>query len=301
MNDLKQRLQTEINAALATGISQNKLADQIGVSAATLINVRRGEWESLSEQMLMKLRGYFHINDWRIYETANMRAITEMCTDASQERKLVAVAGYTGSGKTTALRAYTRKHANTWYVLGTSISTQRSFLTTILKSMGITDGGNIQDKMSLIIREMNTSKDALLIIDDAGKLTDNILRLIQIIYDETEYNAGMVIAGTEYLHTYITKGAARDKRGFREIKRRITYWQPMAHPTRKEVEFICKDYGMSDTHAIQYCAQNAKDYGTIRNLITVAIAMSCKTGQTIDREMLEDIKVGSHHYQNITR
>jgi DNA transposition AAA+ family ATPase len=191
--------------------------------------------------MLMRLRAYFHLNDWRIYETANMKSIIEMCDDAATQKKFVAMAGYTGAGKTTALRSRAKKHASSWYVLGTTIATQRTFLTAILRAMGISEGNTVQDKMSLIVREMNSRPDALLIIDDAGKLTDNILRLIQSIYDETEHNAGIVIAGTQYLKTYITRGAAMDKRGFRELARRISYCQPMSVPAKREIEFVCRD------------------------------------------------------------
>lgn len=301
MNDLKTRLKAEIEDVLITGISQNKLAEQIGVSAATLINVRRGEWTNISEQMLMRLRAHFHLNDWRIYETANMKSITDMCEDAASHKKFIAMAGYTGAGKTTALRSRAKKHANSWYVLGTTIATQRTFLTSILRAMGISEGTTIQDKMTVIVREMNSRPDALLIIDDAGKLTDNILRLIQIIYDETEHNAGIIIAGTQYLKSYITRGAVMDKRGFRELARRITYWQPMTLPSKKEIAFICKDYGIIDSNAIRYCQSQIMDYGTLRNIITVATSLSAKTGLAVDREMLEDIKVGDHHYITETR
>jgi len=299
MNDLKTQLQEEITEALRSGVSQNKLAEQLGVSAATLINVRRGEWDNISEAMLMKLRGHFKINDWKTYETNNMKAITELCDDAAANKKFMALAGYTGAGKTTALEKYSKKNADAWYVLGTTIMTQKSFLTAILRAMGINEGRSIQDKMDLIVREMNAGVKSLLIIDDAGKLNDNIIRLIQIIYDMTEHNAGIILAGTDYLAEYINKGALLDRRGFRELQRRIAYWQPVFKPAKAEIAYICQDYNIIDTRAITY-VQSMKNFGDIKNLITNAITMQAKTGRPIDREMLEDLKVGNHFYKHTT-
>jgi transcriptional regulator with XRE-family HTH domain len=296
MNDLKIQLQGEITAALDSGISQNRLAEMIGISPATIINVRRGEWKSVSESMLMNLRGYFKINDWKVYETANLKAITELCDDASTNKRFLAIAGYTGSGKTTALTRYAKKHVNTWYILGTTIMTQKSFLNAILRAMGISDGTSIADKMAIIVRELNNKQDSLIIVDDAGKLSDNILRLIQIIYDETEDNAGIIMAGTESLETNINRGAMADRRGFRELQRRIAYWQPMRRPSKSEVVYLCSQYGINDTPAINY-VMDYKDFGTIRNLITNAVLMSNKMNASITRSMLEDLKVGSHHYK----
>lgn len=295
---IKEQIQANLTEVLEAGTSQNKLAERIGVSAATLINVRRGNWDDISEAMVMKLKGYFRIDDWQIYNTANFRVIHEMCEDAATHCKMMAIAGYTGSGKTTALRAFVKKKSDAYYVLGTSIMTQRSFLTAIQRAMGISEGQTIQEKMEHITRRLNSGQHSLLIIDDAGKLSDNIIRLIQIIYDETEYNCGIVLAGTEYLETYIGRNAARDKRGFRELQRRISYWQPMYRPTRKEIIIFCQDNGITDAHAINYLCESS-DFGTLRNMITNAKQAGARQNTPINRELLSDLKVGAHHYRAI--
>lgn len=300
MNDLKVQLQNEIQEALNSGVSQNKLAEKIGVSPATLINVKRGEWDNISNEMLMKLRGYFRINDWKTYETTNMKAIMELCSDAANGKKFMAIAGYTGAGKTTALNRYASKNPEAYYVLATTIMTQKSFLTEILRSMGISEGQSIDDKMALICKEMNKGSKSLLIIDDAGKLNDNNLRLIQIIYDATEDNAGIIMAGTDYLADYITRGAIQDKRGFREIKRRISFWQPVFKPTKGEIAHICQEYGIMDPKAISYIQQEMRNFGDIKNIVINAVEAMHKKGIAITREVLESLHVGNHFYKTIT-
>lgn len=298
MSDIKETIQKEIAEVLDSGLSQNKLAEQIGVSAATIINIRRSNWTDISEAMIMKLKAHFKIDDWQIYSTANFRIIHELCEDAANNSKLIALAGYSGAGKTTALRMFTKKKSEAYYVLGTAIMTQKSFLTACQRAMGISEGVTIQEKTEQIIRRLNTGTNSLLIIDDAGKLSDNIMRLIQIIYDETEFNAGIVLSGTEYLETYIAKNAQRDKRGFRELQRRISYWQGMYRPSRKEIMTFCTEHGITDANAVSYLCESA-DFGTLRNMITNAKIASTKQGRKVDRSLLNDLKVGSHHYKSM--
>jgi DNA transposition AAA+ family ATPase len=296
MSDIKETIQKEIAEVLETGLSQNKLAEQIGISAATLINIKRGNWTDISEAMIMKLKAHFKIDDWQIYSTTNFRIINDLCDEAATNSKMIAVAGYSGAGKTTALRTYAKKKSEAYYILGTAIMTQKSFLVALQRAMGVSEGVTIQEKTEQIIRRLNSGQNSLLIIDDAGKLSDNIMRLIQIIYDETEFSAGIVLAGTEYLETYIAKNAQRDKRGFRELQRRISYWQGMYRPTRKEIVTFCSDHDITDTNAISYLCESA-DYGTLRNMITNAKMASTKQNRKVDRSLLNDLRVGSHHYR----
>lgn len=113
----KLELQKAVKEALDTGLSQNKLATRMNVSAATLINVKTGNWENVSDAMVRKLRAYFRLDSWGIRKTHNFVAITKLCDDAKMNNRMLAVAGYTGAGKTTALRHYSQRNTATYYVL----------------------------------------------------------------------------------------------------------------------------------------------------------------------------------------
>ncbi len=294
--DNKATLQQAVLEALENGRSQNALARKMGVSAATLINIKKGQWESISEEMINKLLAFFRIDSWKIMETWNYKAIHGVCNDAMLNKRFLAIAGYTGAGKSTALREFAKKYEDVYYMHATSVMNKKLFLGAIQASMGIRDGYSVPMMMDGIIAHMNSANQPLLIIDDAGKLSPSIMGLIQIIYDGTENRAGIVIAGTEYLEEVITKWVRYNRMGFRELFRRIGFWQPLRQPTIAVVQGICAQYNITDKACIRYIHELAHNYGDIRNIIVNALQIKEATGQDIDREMLESLNVGKHFY-----
>jgi DNA transposition AAA+ family ATPase len=285
-----------IQALDVPGMSQNQLAKQMGVSAATVISIKTEDWEKVSDKMVSQLRAYFRLDNWGLRKTHNFEVINALCEDAAGNRRFLAVAGYTGAGKTTALRYYAQHHAATFYVLATVVHTKRTFLKAIQQSMGLNEGHSIWELMDSIIRKLKSLPGALLIIDDGGKLSQTCMRLLQVIYDETEYSAGIVLAGTEYLKDEIDRQARRNTMGYRELQRRIAYWQPLHRPAKKVVTAICQDYGISEPTAVSFINEHAADYGTLRNLILNATALAARENIPVTRELLADVHVGDGAY-----
>jgi DNA transposition AAA+ family ATPase len=294
--DNKSTLQQAVLEALENGKSQNALARKMGVSAATVINIKKGHWENISEEMINKLLAFFRIDSWKIMETWNYKAIHGVCSDAMVNKRFLAIAGYTGAGKSTALREFAKKYEDVYYMHATSVMNKKLFLGAIQASMGIRDGYSVPMMMDAIIAHMNSANQPLLIIDDAGKLSPSIMGLIQIIYDGTETRAGIVMAGTEYLEEIITKWVRYNRMGFRELFRRIGFWQPLRQPTIAVVQGICAQYGITEKSCIRYIHEHAHNYGDIRNIIVNALQVKETSGQDIDREMLESLNVGKHFY-----
>lgn len=294
----REELRTVIVEQLAVpGMSQNQLAKQLSVSASTLIAIKTQDWEKISDKMVSQLRSHFHLDNWGLRKTHNFEVISSLCDDAAENRRFLATAGYTGAGKTTALRYYAKSHATAYYVLATVLHTKRSFLKSIQQAMGLNEGNSFYELMEAITRKLKSAPGSLLIIDDGGKLTQSCMRLLQVIYDETEYSAGIVLAGTEYLKNEIDKQARKDTMGYRELKRRIAYWQPLERPSFKVIAAICKDYGVTDGNALAFVRDNAQDYGTLRDLILNATALATRENIPVTRELLADVHVGDMAYQ----
>lgn len=297
--NIKHELQARVQEILDKNVSsQAQLARQIGVSDATIINVKTGKWDLISDQMLAKFRAYFRLDGWAIRNTHNYVVITKLCEDARLGKRFMAIAGYTGAGKTTALRRYAQDTPDTFYVLGTVLHSKRTFVDSVQRAMGISAGGSISEMMNAIVDKLNSANAPLLIVDDAGKLSHTCLRLLQVIYDQTEFSAGLVIAGTEFLKEEIDRNARRNTLGFRELKRRIAYWQPLRRPTQAIIAAICKDFGITEASAVDYIFKNSKDYGTIRNLVLNAVAIAQRDSQTISSALLSDLHVGDMAYEN---
>jgi DNA transposition AAA+ family ATPase len=278
--------------------SQNQLATLIGVNAGVLSFVKNAKWENLSDEMIARLRAYFRLNDWKLRATPNFLKIKALCEDAKANSRFLAIGGYTGAGKTIGLRRFCDTNEDAFYVLATAVMTRRGLIDAILQAMSLIEGGTIEDKLRKITDKLNRCINAVLVIDDAGKLSDSCMQLLQIIYDMTEHNAGIVVAGTEFLKKSIDKKAAKDKLGYRELKRRIAYWLPLQQPGRIEVVSFCNDYGIKDKNALDYVVKLVQDYGTLANLLMNAKMRSDKDNVAINRELLMSLSVGEDHYLN---
>ena len=296
----QELIQAAIEAHMTgTGDSQNTLAFKMGVSAATVSNIRSGKWAAIAPPMWNKIASFLGVQAeaWPLFETPNYRRVLNVCQDSQEHHKMLGIADYTGGGKSTALRTYAKQNPNCYYVLCTTIMGRRQFVQAILQSMGLEDAGNIAAGVQTITERLNEVGTGLLILDDAGKLSDMNLLLVQVLYDQTEFQAGIVLAGTEGLKKYIDKMAGKDKRGFRELKRRVQFWQNLVRPSKPVIVQIAKAHGIEDDNAHSYLARTAQDYGTLRNLITNAkLAVAGRPGMAISAELLAGLHVGDHNY-----
>jgi DNA transposition AAA+ family ATPase len=221
--------------------------------------------------------------------TINFGLAINLLQNAQTYSRFLALTGATGNGKTHALKLYARRNANAYYVLCDSEMSKKRFMQAILQAIGVRPddaGTNNGEMLAAIVRKLNSDNSPLLILDDAGKLNDSMLRVIQIIYDRTENHAGLVIAGTEYLAESVEKKARRNVMGFRELRRRVAYWESLEGISAEDVKSICEKNEVTDEGVIKYLVSNCHDFGTIRNMITNLKAMAKALGQPMSRDML---------------
>lgn len=244
-----EALQQEVRELVSTHlsqkkVSQNKLAEMMGISPATLSNVLNELWERINESMLLKIKSYFKSKSWTLIETSNFLTIQEKCNEARERKMMIGIIGYTGAGKTTALNHYFENNANTFLVTCGRTMRTKQFLGEILRSMGINFIASDYEMVRAIIDELNRLNNPLLIIDEASKLSPNALMYIQDIWDGIESNGGLILAGVEYLLLNIKKGAERNKIGMPEFYGRVAQWQYLDKPSRKEIDAICTNNGV---------------------------------------------------------
>lgn len=288
----KDSILAQIEQQMAdTGLSQRKLAKQLSISEAQLSNIRNRQWGKVSDSMWNKLRAALGMGgaEWKLIQTNNFALIHEVCSEAQSNNQMVGIVGAPGFGKTKALQAYARQNSNVGYVLCDFLMTQKVFLEAVANSFGIDTGGTRIEIMERICSRMNEAGNALLILDDLGKVNDRIYKIIQLFFDRTEGNAGIVVAGVHSLRNYLEKCAHRDKVGFRELLSRIEYWQELGGPQRSEVKGLCDMYGIQDKDAVRYITRVSGNFRILRSLITNA--RRAAGGEHITLDLLESIKI----------
>lgn len=203
--------------------------------------------------------------------TRNFTIVSNTCKDARNQSKMIAIIGYPGAGKTTALLHFYKKNENTFYVKVLPSMSPRVFYSTILQNMGIPDQQNGVTLHSLIQKiafNLNNSNGKnLLIIDEAGKFTKRMLEYIHELRDLTEESTGIILAGPDYFKSNLHKWNNKNLDGMPEIFRRIQNWQHLKKPNKSEVIAICEAYGLTEKTTSDRLFGLCKNFGELHNQI----------------------------------
>ncbi len=287
--------QQQITERVKTLIEQNtqaKIAKQLGISEGYVNYIKNGKWESISDALTNRLKVHFRLDGWKTLATPNYLTMKNLYADVKVHHRFIGISAFTGAGKTTAFMKFTSEDPEGYYVLGDVLMNQVSFLQAIQQAIGISDGSTKAALMKAIVERLLSEDNPVIVIDDAGKLSDACFRLLQVIYDRTEGNVGFIIAGTEYLKRNLDRGAQKDKMGFRELKRRIAYWQPLHRPKDNIVAEICQKYNITDKKVLAWICKKTEDYGTLRNIIENLLRAADGDGQAVTMEIATRIAVG---------
>ncbi|MCT3700774.1 hypothetical protein HZQ90_18105 [Elizabethkingia anophelis] len=89
---------------------------------------------------------------------------------------------------------------------------------------------------------------------------------LQDIWDGIEHNAGLILAGVEYLYTNMKKSAERNKQRIPEFYGRITSWLELTEPTSKEIKAICQYNGIDNPDEV-IGITGLKNFRYVKNII----------------------------------
>ncbi|MGB0870340.1 MAG: AAA family ATPase [Flavobacteriales bacterium] len=260
---IKQRLNELSNQK---GLSKNNLAKKLGVSSATLSNIENEHWERLNDDMLLRIWNMIKVKEWNLIETYNFQKIINTCDLARERSRMIGVIGYTGAGKTTALKRYYNNHENTYYISCKKSMSAKQFLISIAQDMGISTSGTVYEIMMRIIKKFNKQNKPLLIIDESGKCPQKIMSYIHDIRNDTEGNLGVVLSGVEYFKTNLETAVTRNKEGMPEFYDRVSAWETLEKPRKDEIVMICKENYIDDEEVISQFLR-VKNFRILSNYI----------------------------------
>lgn len=256
------------NYCQAKGLSQNELATHIGVSGATLSKIKSGKWDDIDEKMWRKI--WNKVRDAvrpGIFRTNDFATCTKVCEAAQKHHFMIGLVGDTGLGKTTALTTYSLRK-NAFYVSYDKTMKPKQFFVALLKEMGISFEGSINEMVTRIADELNTLNNPLIIIDEAGKITHTMILYLHVLRDKTIKNCGFVLGGMPYFKSNLIKFASKQKEGFAEFLRRVNLWQTLEGLSTSEITYICQQHGITDTDTIREM-RGKKRFGDLFNAIVL--------------------------------
>jgi type II secretory pathway predicted ATPase ExeA len=185
-----------------------------------------------------------------IIEIDNLKTIFNICDDALENHKIIAIISKPGLGKTTALvtYSYTKKDNVVIVQVGKSVK-PRVFFSSIYNEIG-DENYDPGIPLYFIIRKaasiFNQGKNMLLIIDEVGKFSPTMIEYLHEFRNLTRGNTGIILSGPPSFKNSMVKWNASDKSGMPEFYSRISSWQYLELPTLKEISAILKEYKIFD-------------------------------------------------------
>lgn len=237
--------------------SQNKAANSLtGVSSATISKLLNGEWELINEVMWRNIAAQIGIKQktWFIVETRDFKMLNFVLDDAQTNSDVFAICGEAGTGKTKIAVQYSQSNQNVFMLSCNDYWNRKLFLQEILRVMGRPSNGDttIGEMMNSIVYELKRIENPLIIIDEADKLSDQVMYFFITMYNELEDHCGLVLMATDYLEKRIKRGLRLNKKGYKEIYSRIGgKFINLLGPNVNDITDICIANGVENKAVIK--------------------------------------------------
>ena len=252
--------------------SQNKAANVIGISAATVSKVLAGDWQLIKESMWRTIAAQIGIKkkQWITVETSVYKRAMKVLQDAQEESLCFAVCAEAGSGKSLALKAYAEANEEVFVLSCSEYWNKKQFLSELLRVMGkASEGMTVGEMMDDAIRELKSMDYPLLVLDEADKLSDNVLYFFITLYNRLEDECGIVLMATSFLQKRIEKGYRTNRKGYRELYSRVgRKVVRLGDTTATDIAEVCIANGVEDKRLIKKIADDSDgDLRRVRRMV----------------------------------
>jgi DNA transposition AAA+ family ATPase len=184
----------------ARRISQSKAAQALGYSSGVVSayksrtyngNVKAFE-ESAAAWLKREARRIAKI-DVPVAETAALDSVRKAASMAQDEADIAVIVGYSGAGKTTALRNYAAESRSAILIEVDSSFTKNVLIEEIARALGAETKGSLTAVIGRVVEALR-GRDTVIMIDEADYLSDGSLELVRrVINDKAQ--TGVVLAG----------------------------------------------------------------------------------------------------------
>ena len=238
----KKQIADQLRAYCAQKGSQNKAANSLnGVSSATISKMLSGQWDTIADDMWRSIAaqtGTAEANGWQVVKTRAYEVMTFTLANVQTDSLTAAVIG--GAGR------------NVYHLVCSEYWNRRTFMAKLLQNMGATVAGTtVSDMMDNIVDTLKRKESPLIVLDEADKLSDQVLYFFISLYNQLEDQCGIILTATSNLKARIEKGLRLNRKGYAEIYSRIgRKFVELPLPDSEDVAAVCVANGVRDTKAI---------------------------------------------------
>lgn len=175
----KEQIRTKLAEFCEIKGGQNKAANSMrGVSPATISQVLNNNWDLISEEMWRTIASQIGYDPraWVVVETRGYKRMYGLLQDAQDNSLVFAVTGDAGCGKSEAIKSYAASNRNVYNLSCSEYWNRKHFMAELLQCMGIDSTGcTVPEMMSDIILALKKKETPLVVLDEADKLSDQVL------------------------------------------------------------------------------------------------------------------------------
>lgn len=220
---------------------QSWLAKLTRMNASTLNQILSGKYAASPSTWLAKLLDAIARQDARrdigqvpFVETSMFQLVNSVCQRASAYRIVGLIIGYVGTGKTTSLKEYARRHTNTVLIESHPQIATGTVLELLTQTLEVAAARPTNDARFMALVKALKGTDTLLVVDEAENLNTATLNILRRLRDLA--GIGVVLAGTEELNNMIKPAHGQ----FDLVRSRATFYPPTVKGiTRDDHDALC--------------------------------------------------------------
>ena len=259
----KELIASRLREYCAAQGGQNKAANTLkGVSAATISKILNGDWDTIAEGMWHNVSKQIgsSAEGWSLVSTSVYDELTELLECAQTDSQVMAIVGSAGCGKSATIRQYASTHDEVTAIVCSEYQNRTSWLSAVMEAMGLDPRGlSVAEKIGQIVRRLKRADKPLLILDEADKMSDQVLYFFVTLYNELEGHCGVVLCATQYLDKRLVRGLRSGRKGYEEVYSRIgRQCIQLSVLSPEDISLVCVANGITGDRKVRKIADEAE-------------------------------------------
>lgn len=259
----KELIATRLRDYCTAQGGQNKAANTLkGVSAATISKILNGDWDTIAEGMWHNVSKQIgsSAEGWSLVSTSVYDELTELLECAQTDSQVMAIVGSAGCGKSATIRQYASTHDEVTAIVCSEYQNRTSWLSAVMEAMRLDPRGlSVAEKIGQIVRRLKRADKPLLILDEADKMSDQVLYFFVTLYNELEGHCGVVLCATQYLDKRLVRGLRSGRKGYEEVYSRIgRQCIQLSVLSPEDISLVCVANGITGERKVRKIADEAE-------------------------------------------
>lgn len=251
----KTEIKELLDAYVAKFPSQKKAANSInGVSEATVINIRKGKWEGITDELWRTLLSQVRsveTTEWKVAPTKSFNTMVKLLDNAREYSLIYAITAQEGHGKSQTTKWFKDNRPNVYRLECADYFNKKLFLSELMREMGLENSGTVGEMMESIVRFIRRQQIATIILDEIDKLPDPSLYFFITLSNKLQDECAIITTSTDYFEKRILKGIRLNKKGYKEIYSRLgRNFIELGDHKYEDVRALCEANGVFDTEEI---------------------------------------------------